>query len=163
MPLKQAFPAASVGHAYASTEAGVGFAVNDGLRGFSRGDARRRPRRRRHEDRARLAADLARAGVATGYVGAKAALTDADGFVDTGDMIEVRNGRCYFAGRRGGIINIGGHKVHPEEIEAVINACPGVRMSRARAQRNPITAAQSRRSDVVLADGLAGRRPRRNA
>src|SRR5579864_5154027 len=32
--LQQAFPDASIGHAYASTEAGVGFAVNDGLEGF---------------------------------------------------------------------------------------------------------------------------------
>src|SRR6266851_3562290 len=32
--LKAAFPQASVGHAYASTEAGVGFAVTDGLEGF---------------------------------------------------------------------------------------------------------------------------------
>src|ERR1700733_11717224 len=32
--LRHAFPAASIGHAYASTEAGVAFAVNDGLEGF---------------------------------------------------------------------------------------------------------------------------------
>ena len=32
--LRRAFPDASIGHAYASTEAGVGFAVNDGLEGF---------------------------------------------------------------------------------------------------------------------------------
>ena len=32
--LGRAFPRASIGHAYASTEAGVGFAVNDGLEGF---------------------------------------------------------------------------------------------------------------------------------
>src|SRR6201981_542341 len=32
--LSRAFPSASVGHAYASTEAGVGFAVNDGMEGF---------------------------------------------------------------------------------------------------------------------------------
>ena len=32
--LSRAFPKASIGHAYASTEAGVGFAVNDGREGF---------------------------------------------------------------------------------------------------------------------------------
>ncbi len=31
---RAAFPAATIGHAYASTEAGVGFAVNDGREGF---------------------------------------------------------------------------------------------------------------------------------
>ncbi len=32
--LKARFPRAAIGHAYASTEAGVGFEVNDGLEGF---------------------------------------------------------------------------------------------------------------------------------
>ena len=52
----------------------------------------------------------------------------------------------YFAGRKGGIINIGGLKVHPEEIEAVINRHPQVRMSLVRPKRNPITGA------IVVAD-----------
>ena len=52
---------------------------------------------------------------------ARPRLADADGFVDTGDMVELRGDRYHFVGRRGGIINIGGLKVHPEEIEAVIN------------------------------------------
>ena len=34
-PEARHFPMPPIGHAYASTEAGVGFAVNDGLRGFS--------------------------------------------------------------------------------------------------------------------------------
>ncbi|MBR0798891.1 long-chain fatty acid--CoA ligase [Bradyrhizobium jicamae] len=152
--LKQTFPAASVGHAYASTEAGVGFAVNDGREGFPESmlnggcegvdmkieDGSLRIRSGR---------------VATGYVGSGIpALTDADGFVDTGDMVEVRGGRCYFVGRRGGIINIGGRKVHPEEIEAVINSHPGVRMSRARARKSPITGAIVA-ADIVLAEGYS--------
>ena len=45
------------------------------------------------------------------------------------------SGRYYFIGRSGGIINVGGLKVHPEEVEAVINAHPCVRMS--RVQRAP--------------------------
>src|SRR5262249_1080280 len=45
----------------------------------------------------------------------------------------------HFVGRRGGIINIGGLKVHPEEIEAVINRHPDVRMSRAKSRKSPIT------------------------
>jgi acyl-CoA synthetase (AMP-forming)/AMP-acid ligase II len=49
------------------------------------------------------------------YVGKQAApLADADGFVDTGDMVELRGDRYYFIGRRAGIINIGSLKVHPE-------------------------------------------------
>ena len=73
------------------------------------------------------------------YLGGEQSLRDPDGFVDTGDMVELRDGRYHFVGRRGGIINIGGLKVHPEEIEAVINRHPEVRMSRVTARRNPIT------------------------
>ena len=87
------------------------------------------------------------------YVGRNAAaLTDGDGFVDTGDMVELRGDRYHFVGRRGGIINIGGLKVHPEEIEAVINRHAEVRMSRARSRRSPITG-RIVVADVILADG----------
>src|SRR6201992_4387389 len=139
--LSAAFPAASIGHAYASTEAGVGFAVNDGREGFPAGivgvdrdgvemkveDGSLRIRSRR---------------TAHAYIGrAASALSGADGFVDTGDMVELRGDRYHFVGRRGGIINIGGLKVHPEEIEAVVNRQPEVRMARAKSRRSPITGA----------------------
>jgi acyl-CoA synthetase (AMP-forming)/AMP-acid ligase II len=154
--LKHAFPQASIGHAYASTEAGVGFAVNDGLEGFPAGmigtnrdgvemkivDGSLRIRSRR---------------TAHAYIGPEAAvLTDADGFVDTGDMVELRGERYYFVGRRGGIINIGGLKVHPEEIEAVINRHAQVRMSCAKSRRSPITGGIVV-ADVILAESGASR------
>ena len=91
---------------------------------------------------------------AHGYVGRHAAaLTDSEGFVDTGDMVELRGDRYHFVGRRGGIINIGGLKVHPEEIEAVINQHAEVRMSRAKSRRSPITGALVA-ADVVLNEGV---------
>ena len=149
--MRRAFPSASIGHAYASTEAGVGFAVNDGLEGFpasmigqSRdgvemkvvdGSLRIRSRRTAHA-----------------YVGRRAAaLTDAEGFVDTGDMVELRGDRYHFVGRRGGIINIGGLKVHPEEVEAVINRHHSVRMSLVKGRANPITGSIIV-ADIVLKD-----------
>jgi acyl-coenzyme A synthetase/AMP-(fatty) acid ligase len=150
--LSRAFPDASIGHAYASTEAGVGFAVNDGREGFpadmvriNRGGVEMKVEDGSLRIRSKRTAHA--------YVGHKAApLTDADGFVDTGDMVELRCDRYHFVGRRGGIINIGGLKVHPEEIEAVINRHPEVRMSRARSRKSPITGAVVV-ADVVLADG----------
>jgi acyl-coenzyme A synthetase/AMP-(fatty) acid ligase len=154
--LHATYPDAAVGHAYASTEAGVGFDVNDGLEGIpaavidasgpevemkvEEGSLRIRSRR-----------------TASRYLGAGApALMDEDGFVDTGDMLERRGDRYYFVGRRGGIINVGGQKVHPEEVEAVINGHAGVRMSRVSARRNPITGALVV-AEVVL-DAAAGDR-----
>jgi acyl-coenzyme A synthetase/AMP-(fatty) acid ligase len=81
------------------------------------------------------------------YLGNDApSLKDADGFVDTGDLVELREGRYYFVGRRDGRINVGGLKVHAEEVEAVLNRHPGVQMSLVRAKKNPVTGA------VVIAE-----------
>ena len=149
--LSKAFPGASVGHAYASTEAGVGFAVNDGLEGFPASLLGSRDGVEMKVEDGSLRIRSTR--TAHAYVGRRAAeLADSDGFVDTGDMVELRGDRYHFVGRRGGIINIGGLKVHPEEIEAVINRQPEVRMSRAKSRRSPITGAIVV-ADVVLADG----------
>jgi acyl-coenzyme A synthetase/AMP-(fatty) acid ligase len=150
--LSRTFPSASIGHAYASTEAGVGFAVNDGLEGFPAGivGVNRDGVEMKVEDGSLRIRSMR---TAHAYVGqGVAALADGDGFVDTGDMVELRGDRYYFVGRRGGIINIGGLKVHPEEIEAVINRHADVRMSRARSRRSPITGSIVV-ADVILADG----------
>jgi acyl-coenzyme A synthetase/AMP-(fatty) acid ligase len=150
--LSRTFPAASIGHAYASTEAGVGFAVNDGLEGFPADmvGVNRDGVEMKVEDGSLRIRSMR---TAHAYVGPHAAdLTDRDGFVDTGDMVERRGDRYHFVGRRGGIINIGGLKVHPEEIEAVINRHAEVRMSRAKSRRSPITGAIVV-ADVILADG----------
>jgi acyl-coenzyme A synthetase/AMP-(fatty) acid ligase len=89
------------------------------------------------------------------YLGANAAeLRDAQGFVDTGDMVELRGDRYYFVGRRGGIINVGGAKVNPEEVEAAINLHPSVHASLVKARKNPITGALVA-ADVVLKEGVA--------
>jgi acyl-coenzyme A synthetase/AMP-(fatty) acid ligase len=150
--LSKAFPGASVGHAYASTEAGVGFAVNDGKEGFPAamiGVDRDGVEMKIEDGSLRIRSKR----TAHAYIGrSAAALMDRDGFVDTGDMVELRDDRYYFVGRRGGIINIGGLKVHPEEIEAVINRHADVRMSRARSRKSPITGGIVV-ADVVLADG----------
>lgn len=157
--LKAAYPASGVAHAFASTEAGVAFEVGDGLAGFpeqlvgvpgvvelkiSEGTLRIRS-----------------GGNALRYLDEGAApIRAADGFVDTGDRVELRDGRYHFMGRAGGVINVGGLKVHPEEVEAVINTNPWVRMSLVKARRNPITGAVVT-AEIVLVDEAseAGERP----
>ena len=144
--LRAAFPQAGIGHAYAATEAGVGFAVNDGLAGFPVDyleGIRNGVEMKVVDGSLRIRSP----GAASRYVGAgRSALLDAEGFVDTGDMVERRGDRYFFVGRKGGIINIGGLKVHPEEVEAVINRHPQVRMSLVRPKRSPFTGA------IVIAD-----------
>ena len=140
--LAAAFPQAAVGHAYASTEAGVGFEVDDGREGFPAAFVGAE----RQGGVLMAVVDgslrLRSPRTARGYVGPDApALADADGFVDTGDMVELRGDRHHFVGRRGGVINVGGLKIHPEEVEAVINRHPLVRMSRVRGRRSPVTGA----------------------
>jgi acyl-CoA synthetase (AMP-forming)/AMP-acid ligase II len=150
--LRAAFPRAAIGHAYASTEAGVGFDVNDSLAGFPTayvGAIRSGVEIKVLDGSLRLRSR----GAASGYVGGGPALADDGGFVDTGDMVEQRGDRYYFTGRKGGIINIGGLKVHPEEIEAVINRHPQVRMSLVRPKRNPIT------GSIVVADVVLKSQP----
>ncbi|MEO6610202.1 MAG: AMP-binding protein, partial [Aestuariivirga sp.] len=132
--LKAAFPDAAIGHAYASTEAGVGFEVTDGLEGFPASYLQAAPggvELSIVDGSLRIKSSR----MASEYAGRPdLVLVNADGTVDTGDIVETRNGRCYFAGRRGGIINVGGLKVHPEEVESVINRHSAVRQSRVRAR-----------------------------
>ncbi len=143
--LARIYPDAAVGHAYASTEAGVGFEVDDGREGF--------PARFLGPDRAVAmkiedgSLRIRSSRTASRYLGsAAAALIDAEGFVDTDDLVEQRGDRIHFVGRRSGIINVGGLKVHPEEVEAVINRHAGVRMSLVKGRSNPIT------GSIVVAD-----------
>jgi acyl-CoA synthetase (AMP-forming)/AMP-acid ligase II len=84
--------------------------------------------------------------------GAPSPLAAGDGYVDTGDLVELTDGRYYFRGRKGGIINVGGLKVYPEEVESVLNADPRVRMSLVKARRNPLTGSLVV-AEVVLSDG----------
>ena len=89
------------------------------------------------------------------FLGAAALpLLDKDGYFDTGDMVERRGDRYHFVGRRSGIINVGGLKVHPEEVEATLNAHHSVRASRVFARKSPIMGALVF-ADVVLRDGCA--------
>lgn len=150
--LRAAYPEAGISHAFASTEAGVAFAVDDGLEGFPR----------TYIDEAASGIDMKvedgtlriRSGRnATRYLGGELpSIRSDDGFVDTGDLVELRaDGRYHFMGRKGGVVNIGGQKVFPEEVEAVINRHPRVRMSLVRGRKNPITGAIVV-ADVVLED-----------
>jgi acyl-coenzyme A synthetase/AMP-(fatty) acid ligase len=144
--LRAFYPQARISHAFASTEAGVAFDVTDGLAGFPAAfvDQPIPGVEMKVEDgslRIRSSRNAAR------YIGrVEKTLKDADGFVDTGDMLELRGDRYYFVGRRDGVINVGGLKVHPEEVEAVINRHPQVRMCLVHTRKNAITGA------LVVAD-----------
>lgn len=63
-----------------------------------------------------------------------------EGWFSTGDLVVAdAEGDYTIVGRKKSVINVGGMKVFPEEIEAVLNAHPGVRASRVIAIDHPHT------------------------
>jgi len=149
--LRAVYPQARIAHAFASTEAGVAFDVNDGLAGFPEeliGNSGGAIEMKVQDGTLWIRSQRN----ATRYLGgAQAPIAGDGGYVDTGDLVELANGRFYFRGRKGGIINVGGLKVYPEEVESVLNADPRVRMSLVKARRNPLTGALVV-AEVVLTD-----------
>jgi acyl-coenzyme A synthetase/AMP-(fatty) acid ligase len=154
--LRSLYPQAKIAHAFATTEAGVVFDVNDGLMGFPADVIEHTPHVVMKIENRSLRIRSNR--TARCYLGDQIyAVQDGEGFVDTGDVLELREGRYYFVGRGDGMINVGGMKVYPEEVEAVINGHPKVQMSLVRTKKNPITGALVV-ADVVLkvASGPSG-------
>lgn len=153
--LQATYPSAKVAHAFASTEAGVAFEVTDGKAGFPvsfLGHNESGVHLKVVEDTLRIRSSR----TALHYLGQNdEPLLDAEGFVDTGDVLEQRGDRLYFVGRRGGIINVGGLKIHPEEVEAVINRHPSVRMSLVTGRKNPIVGTIVAAEVVLTSDDSA--------
>ena len=68
-------------------------------------------------------------GVITGYAaGGPAGAIDADGWLETGDLGHLdQDGYLFLAGRSDDVINRGGEKIYPREIEEFLLTQPGVR------------------------------------
>lgn len=126
--LAKTFPAARITHIYASTEAGVGFAVSDGKAGFPASYLETNPfgvQLKIELDGCLYLKDCTEQS------------THVDWF-NSGDLVRKENDRVYFLGRANGSINVGGNKVMPEEVEAVISRVPGVGFVYVRGRKNPI-------------------------
>jgi acyl-CoA synthetase (AMP-forming)/AMP-acid ligase II len=136
--LARAFPRARVCHIYASTEAGALFSVTDGRAGF--------PAKWLAEGVDGVGLRI-RDGVLevkspramAGYLDPTKRPYADDGWLVTGDRVDVRGDRAFFVGRQDAVINIGGGKVTPDEVESALIDVPGVQDLRAYAAKNPIT------------------------
>jgi acyl-CoA synthetase (AMP-forming)/AMP-acid ligase II len=73
-----------------------------------------------------------------GYLNAPSPF-DADGWYDTKDVVEERNGYYRIVGRTSDVINVGGLKFAASEVERVALMFPGVSLVRVYPQQNPIT------------------------
>ena len=141
--LASQFPKARISHIFASTETGVAFSVTDKKPGFPRAylDGLSNGVRIRIEDgRLQVWKEI------SGSSGSAAASPGNGSWIETGDMVKVLGDRVYFLGRVNGIINVGGDKVHPEEVEQVLLDHPAVLGAKVYAKKNPITGA------IVAAD-----------
>lgn len=73
-----------------------------------------------------------------GYLNAPSPFTE-DGWFKTGDAVEVDGEYIRILGRKSEIINVGGEKVYPAEVESVIQLMEGVEDVAVSGERNPIT------------------------
>jgi acyl-coenzyme A synthetase/AMP-(fatty) acid ligase len=72
-----------------------------------------------------------------GYLNAPSPFTE-DGWFMTGDMVEQEGEYLKILGRASDLINVGGQKVYPAEVETVILEVPGVRDVVVLGESNPI-------------------------
>lgn len=141
--LSSFFPKAKLRHIYASTEAGVGLVVSDGLAGFPI---------QWLED---LTLPVALKVSEKQHLMVKpnfqmcqtlATQTDTQGYLDTLDIVEVKGDRVLFMGRATGTINVGGNKVHPEKVEQVLLQCPEISQAKVYAKKSALM------GELVVAD-----------
>src|SRR5262245_24453105 len=132
--LRAAFPAAKLQQTYGLTELGI-------LRSQSRDSASLwvRVGGEGYETKVVDGRLWIRARAAMlGYLNAESPF-DADGFFDTGDRVESDGQWLRILGRQSEVINVGGSKVHPAEVESVLLEMDGVADVAVRGEAHPIT------------------------
>ena len=137
--LNALLPHAEIWHTYGASEIGPVLTVKDGRAGF--------PARWIEEgvDPVRMRVtdgilEVASPIAMLGYLGTPMRRpADPPNWWRTGDMIGIEGDRAYFLGRADSVINVGGAKVRPEEVEQVLLQIPGVADARVFGRRNPIT------------------------
>lgn len=73
-----------------------------------------------------------------GYLNAPSPFTE-DGWFKTGDAVEVDGEYIRILGRKSEMINVGGEKVYPAEVESVLQTMSGVEDAVVAGEANPIT------------------------
>lgn len=123
------YPQARIRHIYASSEVGAALVVSDGRAGFDS------QMLNREGGTIHVRVEDGRLFVRSPY-GNRAA---EGGWIDTGDLVEEREGRVYFCGRAGNsMINVGGQKAFPADIDAHLMAHPDVVWAQVTARRAPL-------------------------
>ncbi|MDK9699763.1 MAG: acyl--CoA ligase [bacterium] len=131
------FPNARITHIYASTEVGVGIVVHDGMAGFPADWITTKEDTSQYDSdnsapRLKIADDIL-------WVMSKNAMSNATGWINTGDVTRRVGDRIEIIGRAGSeLINVGGAKVIPGEIEQLLLSHPDVLWCRVFGRRAPL-------------------------
>lgn len=141
----QIFPKAKINNVYASTEAGSLFAA--------KGDCFQIPENIR--DKFKVVDDELL--IHKSLLGSSESFKFTDDFYHSGDLIEwvdKESGWFRFKSRKNELINVGGYKVNPDEVENAIMAIEGVRQALVYGKSNSILG-NVLCADVQLAEGFA--------
>lgn len=153
--LHSIFPSTRIVHIYASTEAGSCVSVSDLKPGLPV-SVLNRPKGSDSEFRI-VDNELhvkSRYGM-SGYIEPDSIRSSADtenGWRATGDLVRIENDRIIFIGRRSEVINVGGVKVHPLDVENCITPLDAVKVVRAYGRKNAIVG-QIVAVDIVCNEG----------
>jgi acyl-CoA synthetase (AMP-forming)/AMP-acid ligase II len=151
--LARRFPNARRVHIYATSEHGRCFSVTDGQAGFPR----------------RFLDGPSPDGVRMKVEGGQLLIQSANAMREydrygpgdptggewrpTGDLVRIEGDRVFFEGRISDILNVGGQKVHPLEVERQVRSVPGVADVRVFGRRSSI-AGQLVACEIVVEDGF---------
>lgn len=152
--LRATFPRARIVHIYASTELGRMFSVTDGREGFPARFLQKPP----EKDIALQIIDgelMARGPHRMiSYDRHSHISEDAGGWIATGDLVELYGDRVLFRGRRNDLINVGGRKVSPLQVETMLRGLPGILDARVYGKKSSMIG-HLVAADVVLAPGVS--------
>jgi acyl-CoA synthetase (AMP-forming)/AMP-acid ligase II len=151
--LKQRMPRARLIHIYATTEHGRCFSVTDERAGF--------PKRfldGPSPDGVQMRIEGGQLVVLStnamrGYDRYGQAEQHQGAWRPTGDLVRIEGDRVYFAGRLSDIINVGGSKVHPLEVERYVRSVAGVADVRVYPRRSSVVG-QLVACEIVVEEGF---------
>lgn len=144
------FPHADMTHIYASTEAGVGVVVGDKQAGFPESFL---SREKSDVPLLRIVDGILQ--IKSPHAASQPSDSSDNGWINTGDRVEVRESRVYFCGRSDvALINVGGNKAFPADIEHAILGHPAIQWCRVKATRAPLVGFLPE-ADIVIKNHVA--------
>lgn len=150
--LHRTFPRTRLVHIYATTELGRCFSVTDGQAGFPTAFLESKS-----VDGIEMKVDagelVVRSANAMNQYDGSDADSPREAWFRTGDLVNVEGDRVTFVGRSSDMINVGGNKVFPIEVETIIRGVPGVADVRVYGEASSLVG-QLVKCDLVIQQGF---------